>query len=1272
MFFDLLVLMRTTCLGLAMLFVVAPCLAAEPHLLDDQFVLPAGFHIYRAANAELTGGSYDLTLDGQGRLLVGAGQSVRRLTDRNGDGVYDLQETIADGPAVAGRGPQGLLVFGDYLYVVAGDGVQLFSGVTGTGKLRHERRLGAPFNTGGDHAAHTVLRGLDNYIYLVTGDGAGTNGRKHITETTSPNRQERAASVFRFDAAGEKWECIGSGGRNPPSLGMNYLGEFFSFDSDMEFHVDVPFYRPVRLNHWATGGDLGWQSVGAFPPWYVDNLPGVLDVGRGSPNWGVVYEHTQFPRPYRDAFIACDYTWKSATSGRYATSGRLLTFHLQREGAGWKANLSELAKAKPGAQDEAGRAINFALVDVAVAPDGSLLLSDHNQGVWRLFYDSDERPTVPPLAYTPKVESPPLSRLLALPQPAAEWCRILELDLRRQLGKDVTAQLQEVATNQSAPLRQRLRALRLLAPDFDILDPSFLQALAGDREPEIRGQAAWLTGIRGQVEEVARPIRMLADANPFVRRRAAEALMRLHSEKASDDLVATLDDDVRAVRYAAMVALAHRDLGELWENIPEGTAPQTQLRLLVAGHLRGQRPPAGTACKWIHRLLGGARLSDEDTLDLLRVLQLYRGEVAMEDACHTAVRKWLRAHFPDANHTVRWEQARLLGMYQVAEAFPKLVQELVQADDHVTQFHLATALAEIPRPNAGWDIAAQQKLCDWLISTQTGWFAEYAGKGLQFPQFWATTLNKLGERHADGLARQFGRLEPDGPLAQVVFTHLSDVPNADQMLIDRYQKTTADGTRANIVGLLSKTATAKAAQFFLSELTQTQPPPLRKALLLAFATTQDAAKHPHLFIPTLVDSDDRELLQASLQGLLASNRRLGDIQGIDAAKVGKLTGGQAVCFRLLELMTQHPDDAAQLEQTLMVLTGHQPADQLTRPRCIWSSATQIRGDRAWFAKTFEVPTGVSKAELVITCDNQFTAFVNGQQVAASSDWTKPLRVDLGKSLRTGTNLITVAGQNEDGPAGLVATLSWSTAAGSSGGVATNSTWLVTRKPTNNWATEGSAQGAWQLSTDVSQPTRNALEAWQSFVKTGTVEQHLTIQEHWHKWYLKQFRQAFVARASATAPRSDGEIHALITGLGDLEGDAARGRAIYLKASCYACHGGLDDRQTTIFGPALSGVVQRLKRGELADAIVFPSKQVVERFKATVVVTDDGQLLRGFVTERTDEFLSITDLQNRVTRLALSEVESIKAQDVSLMPAKLLNRFSDEEIRDLLAFLNSLR
>ena len=87
---------------------------AEPVVLDDQFKLPEGFHIYKAADASLTGGTYDITFDGEGRLLVGDGKAVRRLTDTDGDQVYDQQEVIAEG--LGGRGPMATSCVGRFRF----------------------------------------------------------------------------------------------------------------------------------------------------------------------------------------------------------------------------------------------------------------------------------------------------------------------------------------------------------------------------------------------------------------------------------------------------------------------------------------------------------------------------------------------------------------------------------------------------------------------------------------------------------------------------------------------------------------------------------------------------------------------------------------------------------------------------------------------------------------------------------------------------------------------------------------------------------------------------------------------------------------------------------------------------------------------------------------------------------------------------------------------------------------------------------------------------
>ena len=100
------------CLAMAAAFAGPP----GPVWLEDRFELPEGFHLYRAATAALSGGSYALAFDGEGRMLVGDGTAVRRLSDDDHDGVYDRFEVIATG--LGPRGPQGVLVLDDTRYAI--------------------------------------------------------------------------------------------------------------------------------------------------------------------------------------------------------------------------------------------------------------------------------------------------------------------------------------------------------------------------------------------------------------------------------------------------------------------------------------------------------------------------------------------------------------------------------------------------------------------------------------------------------------------------------------------------------------------------------------------------------------------------------------------------------------------------------------------------------------------------------------------------------------------------------------------------------------------------------------------------------------------------------------------------------------------------------------------------------------------------------------------------------------------------------------------------
>lgn len=1272
--FTILIFCSTTNLGLVN--------ADEPKLLDDQFVLPKGFHIYRAATRDLTGGSYDLTFDGQGRILVGDGNAVRRLKDTNHDGIYDGYDVIADGKPTSGRGPQGLLVYGDKLYVVAGDGVQLFSGYNSDGKLKHEKRLGANFNTGGDHAAHTVLRGLDGYIYLVTGDGGGTSGRKHITEASSPCLEERAASVFRFDPQGEKWECIGSGGRNPPSLGMNYLGEFFSFDSDMEFHVDVPFYRPVSLNHWRTGADQGWQGVGAFRRYFIDSIPPVMEVGRGSPNWGVVYEHTQFPEKYRDTFIACDYRWKSATTGGYATSGRLVAFHLKRKGATWSSEMTELAKAKPNAKDDAGNSINFALVDVDVALDGSIFVTDHNQGIWRIFYDESENPKIPiPNVLIIKGKKlDPLTEIIRLPQPAAEWSRMAVENMKKGIGPNADSQLMAAVLDNERSKRDQLRALRLVSPKFKDLPPKYVVGLSKHQNEEVRAQAAWLVGIRGNADEYELLTSLLTDKSSFVRRRAAEALSRLAHPQANAALVKALSDENRAVRYAAMTALSHRPTTEITQQLSDQTNPQSIMRILVATHLRKDRAAAEDIHTAIAKLLSRIQPGTEDHLDFLRVLSLFRNEIQQNANLRGPVSAFLTKADANGDKRIRWEQIRLIGQYRLDDAFEHLVQQLLVEKDYVTQFHIASAISEIPRPETGWKKSADEQLADWIVTTQSGWFSEFGGKGLQFPGFWGTTLNKLAQHHIASLSRRLPKLKPGTQLTRAVFNNLQSVGNAETILIDLFKEAIDSESKTEIVRLLSKVSSQKVANFLSNEFGKTKDELLRQALISALGTSGRWLESPTVFLNGLFEFDDKESIAGCLNGIVGCGKKLppeinellaGQFKDFKAVKSNN--GAELVSFRLLELMGRNPELTSLFEPAFQVLFGTVADNSDRQPKVIWSSTDQKDGDKAVFARSFTTDAKPDNAEIVLTCDNEFVLYVNGKRVAASKDWTQPQRVDITKFTIKGKNLIAIEAANQGGPAGLIASIQWREKGSGPRQLVTDSTWVYSTNPPKEWRTLGPQKGNWSLSVDVTKPTRNAIDAYLAFTKQSAKDDTLAIQEFWNQWHLQQFKTAFVARPEKKINlRSNESLFDVISNTKEIQGDPVRGRGIYLKAGCYACHGGIENKSTTIFGPALGGVTLRLKRQELADAIVYPSKQVVERFKASLIETVDGKSYTGFITEQTDDFVTITDIENKITRIRRGDIEQMKTQNKSLMPKNLLNAFSDQEIKDLLSFLKSLQ
>lgn len=138
------------------------------------------------------------------------------------------------------------------------------------------------------------------------------------------------------------------------------------------------------------------------------------------------------------------------------------------------------------------------------------------------------------------------------------------------------------------------------------------------------------------------------------------------------------------------------------------------------------------------------------------------------------------------------------------------------------------------------------------------------------------------------------------------------------------------------------------------------------------------------------------------------------------------------------------------------------------------------------------------------------------------------------------------------------------------------------------------------------------------------------------------------------------------------GDAERGSAVFRKSdlSCVRCHS-VEEGAAQQIGPDLTGVTQRLSRMQVLESIVAPNRRTTPGYAGTVLFLYGGDVVNGRVVEETETALQILDADGNVTEIFLEDVEE-RRPDLSAMPEDLGQSLSREEMRDLVAYLATLR
>ena len=269
-------------------------------------------------------------------------------------------------------------------------------------------------------------------IYFGFGENLGADYKLSGTDGTTLTGGNEGGNIYCCDPAGKQLRMVATGFWNPFHVTFDTFGRLFTVDNDPDSRP------PCRLIHVVEGGDYGFRfrngrkGVSPFTAWNGE-LPATLPMVAGTgeaPCAVMAYESDNLPDEYRGELLVT--SWGDHRLERYTFKPR---------GASFSATMKPVVS---GDQ-------NFRPVGLALAPDGSLYMSDwvhksypiHGKGrIWHLRAKNPKKRE--PLSDDPA---------LALAHPHRPWREAAAHKLPREKAIEVASTAKDVRARSLAAQR---------------------------------------------------------------------------------------------------------------------------------------------------------------------------------------------------------------------------------------------------------------------------------------------------------------------------------------------------------------------------------------------------------------------------------------------------------------------------------------------------------------------------------------------------------------------------------------------------------------------------------------------------------------------------------------------------------------------------------------------------------------------------------------------------------------------------------------------------